>query len=800
MDVSVDGTARVHRRFATNLILVLALLAPLSAFAQSNYKLEEKGAERLNAARKVAPLSADTLFGDRISHFNGNVTFRVTDVSVPGNNELPVELGRLLTIDDRRIQNGTHLSGFGEWDLDIPHLYSVVSQMHGWAPSATRCSSGAEQPMVSTIAPEDYWDGYKMRVRGGEQTLLNSPTAGLPSPSGTFPWITKELWRLGCKATTKNGYPGQAFFARSPDGLTYHFDWGISRPHAGVVNGMDPSRHVQRQVVYFLVTRVEDRFGNWVDYAYSGSKLTGISASDGRSVTVNWSGDKIASVNSSVGTWSDVYSGEKLTGVVQPDSSQWSYSSTGAMHVYPPVWSPGVEDPTGCPEPLEPMTGDYSLTVNAPTGASATYDLADRLTDAGSCNFGGDCWHRMTYDAIDNLKSWKLPGVKDYANYQYDGRNLPTQILNTGGTAVVTQAFDVQGNLNNKNGQSYTFDVGNRLREVSGKEWSRYDGYGHRVLRWQAAEAGILALYSHDGKLLYDDNYRAAMRTSHAFIHLQGSLLATWERSMDTGAVSWKYQHTDALGSPVATTNQAGTVIERNEWEPWGKSIGKPTMDTVGYTGHQMDGVTGNIYMQQRYYDPDTGQMMSVDPVYVDPRSGVNFNRRWYANNNPYRFKDIDGRETIVVINNNFPVLGTHAGLMVRRGNESTLYDPAGSFKNVERGSGGILDGENANLGEYVRFQKVDGPDVFIFRFDTTPAEEKKIISNMEEIADRRGFTCAISVSEALNGIGIFKDLGVFRTPSGLYEAMISLKVKEKQDENPKVPDPPKDKEKDGGK
>lgn len=37
-------------------------------------------------------------------------------------------------------------------------------------------------------------------------------------------------------------------------------------------------------------------------------------------------------------------------------------------------------------------------------------------------------------------------------------------------------------------------------------------------------------------------------------------------------------------------------------------------------------------------------RFVSVDPVQVDPSSGANFSRYHYANNNPYRFTDPDGR------------------------------------------------------------------------------------------------------------------------------------------------------------
>ena len=46
----------------------------------------------------------------------------------------------------------------------------------------------------------------------------------------------------------------------------------------------------------------------------------------------------------------------------------------------------------------------------------------------------------------------------------------------------------------------------------------------------------------------------------------------------------------------------------------------------------------------QRYYDPQIGRFLSVDPVTADTVSGWNFNRYNYAANNPYKFTDPDGR------------------------------------------------------------------------------------------------------------------------------------------------------------
>jgi len=106
-----------------------------------------------------------------------------------------------------------------------------------------------------------------------------------------------------------------------------------------------------------------------------------------------------------------------------------------------------------------------------------------------------------------------------------------------------------------------------------------------------------------------------------------------------------EYIHTDALGTPVAVTDANRSVIERSEYEPFGQLLNRPLTDGPGFTGHVQDAATGLTYMQQRYYDPLLGRFLSVDPVTAYSSPGVNFNRYWYANDNPYRFADPDGRK-----------------------------------------------------------------------------------------------------------------------------------------------------------
>ncbi|WP_235873130.1 RHS repeat-associated core domain-containing protein [Pseudoxanthomonas winnipegensis] len=105
-----------------------------------------------------------------------------------------------------------------------------------------------------------------------------------------------------------------------------------------------------------------------------------------------------------------------------------------------------------------------------------------------------------------------------------------------------------------------------------------------------------------------------------------------------------RYIHTDALGSVAVVTDANRNVIERREYEPYGAVL-TGVKDGPGYTGHVLDAVTGMSYMQQRYYDPAVGRMLSRDPITAYDNSDLRFfNSYAYAFNNPYRFSDSDGR------------------------------------------------------------------------------------------------------------------------------------------------------------
>jgi RHS repeat-associated protein len=87
-------------------------------------------------------------------------------------------------------------------------------------------------------------------------------------------------------------------------------------------------------------------------------------------------------------------------------------------------------------------------------------------------------------------------------------------------------------------------------------------------------------------------------------------------------------------------------ALTRTRYEAYGNTAAGTVPSGIGFTGHVNDPDTGLVYMQQRYYDPIAARFLSVDPIVTDANTGKAFNLYEYANSNPYRFTDPDGRDS----------------------------------------------------------------------------------------------------------------------------------------------------------
>lgn len=283
-------------------------------------------------------------------------------------------------------------------------------------------------------------------------------------------------------------------------------------------------------------------------------------------------------------------------------------------------------------------------TPGANPGIVTQYDGLDRLLKVYNPNWGtttGGYNAIYSYDPLDNLRANRL-GASELT-YGYNANNRLASLSYNGGAAQ-TVTSNARGDItaNAYRGQAYQFDLSHRLSEVTGKESYLYDGNGRRArtLNLQTNTIEYFG-YSLDGRLMQDWSNRRGVR--NGYVYLGNTVVGLYEVTLAGGAINPRYKHTDALGSPVVTTDASKNVMSRMAYTPYGQPMAP--MDGVGYTGHFIDVGTQLTYMQQRYYDPQVGGFLSADPMPSSPADGWNFNRYAYTAGNPFRYVDPDGRQ-----------------------------------------------------------------------------------------------------------------------------------------------------------
>ena len=344
-------------------------------------------------------------------------------MSLPGNDALPVSVGRRLTVGVNRMAAGA----FGDWDLEIPHLKGVFARADGWnvgdeslaADRYKRCSRFGvpADPRTQTgerrVPAAELWFGHHLRIPGsGERELLARAAGGdaVPTDGNTYPVVAKDGWVFSCLPTLANGQPGEGFVALTPDGTRYRFDWMVKpglpdlprqhrqvrcrqdAPHAPIPRptptptpGPEPDKAspgpvnaelaplVARNEYWLMPTLVSDRFGNTVRYNFNAARpwqLESIRASDGRTLSLGYlpNSDLVQTVSDGTRTWRYVYTGSALTAVVQPDGSRWQFSAE-PLHFNPAYFNA----PETCAAAGSFTDMPLTKTMVHPSGAVGTF-------------------------------------------------------------------------------------------------------------------------------------------------------------------------------------------------------------------------------------------------------------------------------------------------------------------------------------------------------------------------------------------------------------------------------------------
>lgn len=327
----------------------------------------------------------DDLFGDSVSLYNGKTEFGVTDVSLPGNNALPVEMRRRFSVELDLVGSGSYnsnIDGVGGWEVDTPYISGMFPGLASWRDN--RCSGHMAPQGPSTFRLTEIWQGNMIHVPGGGDRTMLGAWGNSPSPADGIArkWVTSYRDAIDC-IPMKSGLPGEGYRVKTTSGVTYFFDTAFSRI-AGTLEksgGLGDRTKVTRTRIYLMASRVEDRSGNWVQYQYNGDgHPISIWSSDGREITLSYNAGMLASVTAAGRTWAYAYGQvegqNRLTGVTQPDGSTWTYSYSSALRTWDKVLWDGNSNSSCLEQPPE-RDGKLVMTIKHPSGAMGEFQLSN---------------------------------------------------------------------------------------------------------------------------------------------------------------------------------------------------------------------------------------------------------------------------------------------------------------------------------------------------------------------------------------------------------------------------------------
>jgi len=198
---------------------------------------------------------------------------------------------------------------------------------------------------------------------------------------------------------------------------------------------------------------------------------------------------------------------------------------------------------------------------------------------------------------------------------------------------------------------AYTFDArGDRTKATTGSVVATY-GYDQANRLTSFTRGTTTASYTYNGdslraskkvgstttKFVYDTAEGLPLVLSDgASYYLYGPGGVPFEQVTTAGTVT--YLHADQLGSIRMITGSTGKSVGTATYTAYGTRTATGTTSAFGYAGQYTDIETGLQWLRARYYDPTTGQFLTVDPL-----TAATGARYAYAGGNPITGTDPSG-------------------------------------------------------------------------------------------------------------------------------------------------------------
>jgi RHS repeat-associated protein len=293
-------------------------------------------------------------------------------------------------------------------------------------------------------------------------------------------------------------------------------------------------------------------------------------------------------------TYSDAPSGNILSETDIPSSPQ-----SPATYTY---------DPQGRVTSMVPGTG---------TALSYTFDASGDLTTLPGGATG-------SYDHYSELTSSVQSGATTSYAYNADGQRLNAT---KGGTTLSSGNWNGAGQLT-----AYSDSAANMTAAT-------YDGNGLRSSVTATPAGGSATSQSFVWNSVPGSAQapQLLMDSGSAYVYTGRSTPAE-QVNLSSGSIT--YLMSDSLGSVRGTVSSSGSLTGTTSYDAWGRPLtsgGLTASTPFGYAGYYTD-PTGLLYLVNRYYDPASGQFLSVDPAVSE--TGQPYQ---YANDDPTTVTDPSG-------------------------------------------------------------------------------------------------------------------------------------------------------------
>ena len=272
---------------------------------------------------------------------------------------------------------------------------------------------------------------------------------------------------------------------------------------------------------------------------------------------------------------------------------------------------------------------DITNNLDALKNKNYTYDTLNRLTDSTG-PWGTLGW---TYDNVGNRLTQVLNAATD--TYAYTPNS--NKIAGIAGSSSKSYGHDSAGNLSAENTRNYTYNQSNRLilADAGAATLGQYT-YNALGLRTSKTINATTTAYHYDlaGNLIAETQNDGTLISE--YITLYDTLLA----KIDGTTIN--FVHTDHLGSPHKMTDGLGTVVWEIETDPFGNNaiITGAGTNNHRFPGQYFDQQTELNYNYFRYYQPNTGRYITVDPIGL---KGGDVNFYSYVWNDPVNWIDYLG-------------------------------------------------------------------------------------------------------------------------------------------------------------